>query len=331
MDKIDFVILWVDGADLNWLNEKKQYDKSIVDASSCAARFRDWNNLQYWFRGVEKFAPWVNNIYFITWGHTPSWLNLEHPKLKIIKHRDFIPEEYLPTYNSNAIELNLHRIPELSEHFVLFNDDMFIIRPVSECDFFIDGKPCDEFVMNAIVPHCNMPIIGHTSINNVGLINKYFNKRKLTKQMFTKIYNPKYRSGLFRNCLLSFWAEFTGFFNTHIPLAHLKGTFELLWEKEGDLLSNTCANRFRQYTDLSHWVMRYWNMCSGNFVPRHSGFGRLFTVSNNNEKAVQYIAGQKGSVVCINDSAVEFNFEKAVEEVNRSFDSILYEKSSFEL
>ncbi len=145
--KIDFVLLWVDGSDLRWLEEKNRYSDSggIVSASQSAARYRDWDNLQYWFRGVEKFAPWVNKIYFITWGHTPSWLNKAHPKLKIVNHRDFIPEEYLPTFNSNAIELNLHRIDGLSEHFVAFNDDMFIIDHVEARDFFIE-RIIDAFV-----------------------------------------------------------------------------------------------------------------------------------------------------------------------------------------
>ncbi|MBQ6357217.1 MAG: capsule biosynthesis protein CapK, partial [Solobacterium sp.] len=38
-------------------------------------RFKDWGLFKYWFRGVEKFAPWVNKIYFITWGHVPTWLD----------------------------------------------------------------------------------------------------------------------------------------------------------------------------------------------------------------------------------------------------------------
>ena len=331
MGKIDFVVLWVDGADIDWLNEKKLYDTSIVDASSCAARFRDWDNMQYWFRGVEKFAPWVNNVYFVTWGHTPSWLNKDHPKLKIVNHRDFIPEAYLPTYNSNAIELNIHRIQGLSEQFVLFNDDMFVINHVKEEDFFINGKPCDEFVMNAIVPHPTMPIIGHTSVNNVGVINKYFNKRADTRRMFSKIYTLKYGKGLLRNALLSFWAPYTGFFNTHIPLAHLKSTFDTVWGKEEKILNDTCENKFRQFNDLSHWLMRYWNLCTGNFVPRRSGFGRMFTVGNQNDSVVRYIRGQKGSVVCINDSSVAFDFQTESKKINQALESILPEKSSFEL
>lgn len=331
MGKIDFVILWVDGADEEWLKEKQKYDPSIVDASSCAARYRDWDNLQYWFRGVEKFAPWVNNIYFITWGHTPAWLNKNHPKLKIVNHRDFIPAEYLPTYNSNAIELNLHRIPDLSEQFVLFNDDTFLISSIKKTDFFIGGKPCDEFVMNAIVPHYYMPIIGHTSVNNVSFINKYFNKKKVLRKYGSKIFNLKYKSGFLRNCALGMWPAFTGFYNTHIPLAHLKSTFENVWELEPEMMDETSLNKFRTYRDLSHWLMRYWNLCNGNFVPRKSGFGKMYTAGNDNSLIVDYIRNSKGKMLCINDSAVAFDFDRAVSDVNSAFASILPEKSSFEI
>ena len=83
------------------------------------------DNLQYWFRGVGKFAPWVNRIHFITYGHLPPWLNVDHPKINIVRHTDYIPKKYLPTFNSHVIELNIHRIEGLANCFVYFNDDTF--------------------------------------------------------------------------------------------------------------------------------------------------------------------------------------------------------------
>ena len=118
MEKIDFVIPWVDGNDPQWRAEKAKYDPSGMPQSDAPERYRDWDNLQYWFRGVEKFAPWVNRIHFITWGHLPPWLDTSNPKLNIVKHTDYIPEKYLPTFSSHAIELNMHRIEGLAEHFV---------------------------------------------------------------------------------------------------------------------------------------------------------------------------------------------------------------------
>ena len=100
---IDFVLLWVDDSDPEWRKLRKQYSPDsdfLVDDSE--ARYRDWETLKYWFRGVEKFAPWVNKIYFVTCGHVPSWLNLDAEKLVHVKHEDYIPKEYLPTFSSSA-------------------------------------------------------------------------------------------------------------------------------------------------------------------------------------------------------------------------------------
>lgn len=174
--KIDFVITWVDGSDEKWLAEKRAFAEgqpsiksqpSIEKSSSTKKRaftenqlsienqpysekprfdssdlrFRnDFDFLKYWFRGVEKFAPWVNRIFFVTAGHLPDWLNPDHPKLKIIHHSDFIPKEFLPTFNSHTIENNLHRIKELSENFVYFNDDFYLLRKTRPEDFFKEGQ-----------------------------------------------------------------------------------------------------------------------------------------------------------------------------------------------
>ena len=140
--KIDFVITWVDGTDPKWLAEKLRtlqetdfLETQKTDSSDL--RFRnDFDFLRFWFRGVEKFAPWVNQIFFVTYGHLPSWLNLNHPKLKIIRHEDFIPQEFLPTFNSHTIENHLHLIPGLSEYFVYFNDDFYLLKTTKPTDFF---------------------------------------------------------------------------------------------------------------------------------------------------------------------------------------------------
>ena len=148
MDKIDFVMIWVDGADPAWRAEKNKYDSSDERGDNTEIRYRSWDNLQYWFRGIEKFAPWVNRIHFVTWGHLPAWINKNNPKLNIVNHKDYIPEKYLPTFNANTIELNLHRIKGLSEQFVYFNDDMFVTAPVKPEDFFRNGRFFDLLAGN---------------------------------------------------------------------------------------------------------------------------------------------------------------------------------------
>ena len=97
--EIDFVMPWVDGSDPAWREEFLKYRAlqapqgepacdtgtaaGAVDASE--ERYRDWDTLRYWFRGVERFAPWVNRIHFITWGHLPAWLDTAHPKLHVVR------------------------------------------------------------------------------------------------------------------------------------------------------------------------------------------------------------------------------------------------------
>ena len=108
---------------------KKENEKNGVSE----ARFRDYGFLKYWFRGVEKFAPWVRKIHFVTSGQKPEWLDENNPKINLVNHKDYIPAEFLPTYNSVVIERYLHKIPDLAEHFVYFNDDFYIINNIRIC------------------------------------------------------------------------------------------------------------------------------------------------------------------------------------------------------
>ena len=149
---IDFVLMWVDGSDPEWRALKDRYDTERKRAAPGDAdangecRYRDYGMLRYWFRAVERFAPWMGRVFFVTCGQKPDWLDESNPKLRLVNHADFIPAEYLPTFQANTIEMNLHRIKDLSERFVLFNDDMFLLRPVDPGLFFSNGLPvipCD--------------------------------------------------------------------------------------------------------------------------------------------------------------------------------------------
>ena len=86
-EAIDFVILWVDGNDPAWREEKEKYSPKTPLADR-EERYRDWGFLPYLFRSIEKFAPWFRTIHFVTWGHLPKWLNVNHEKLHIVRHED---------------------------------------------------------------------------------------------------------------------------------------------------------------------------------------------------------------------------------------------------
>ena len=155
-EEIDFVVTWVNGQDEAWQKRRAQYTPG-TDTDNSECRYQDYGLLLYWFRGVEKFAPWVRKVHFVTEGHLPHWLNTENPKLHIVKHADYIPEEFLPTFNSNVIELWMHQIESLSEQFVYFNDDFYLTQPVHPKNYFKNGKPCDMLAFQPVVANPENP------------------------------------------------------------------------------------------------------------------------------------------------------------------------------
>lgn len=331
--KIDFVLPWVNGNDPQWQAEKAQYDgTAVMDGSNTNIRYRDWDNLQYWFRGVEKFAPWVNKIHFITWGHLPPWLNTNHPKLNIVNHHDYIPEKYLPTFSSHAIELNMHRIEGLSQQFVYFNDDMFIIRPVSPDDFFKNGLPCDTFGLNCI--YFGPDSAGHFNGSNMEVINAEFkNKKEIMKRDLGKWFSPKngFRINL-KTAMLSFWEWFPGFHYNHLPSGFLRQTLEEVWEKYPDILDKTCSDRFRTTSNVNQWLFKYWQLCKGDYAVRSDKFGECFHVKESNfQRLCDTLKTQSRHMICINDTSKTLNFEEKKETVNKCFGDILPDKSAFEI
>ncbi|MGN1225784.1 MAG: stealth family protein [Candidatus Cryptobacteroides sp.] len=129
---MDIVITYVNGLDPEWLADYAKY----TDIPVMTKRFRDWGTLPYLLRGIEQNLPFVENVFLVLAAESqvPQWLNKD--TVKVVYHRDFVPQEYLPTFNSNSIESFLHCIPGLGERFLYFNDDMFPMLPSKESDFF---------------------------------------------------------------------------------------------------------------------------------------------------------------------------------------------------
>jgi Stealth protein CR2, conserved region 2/Stealth protein CR1, conserved region 1/Stealth protein CR3, conserved region 3 len=145
---IDVVYTWVDGNDSEWKKIKNYHlaihtqNPLIVDDSSSDSRFNDHEELRYSLRSIHEFAPFVRHIFIVTMGQKPKWIN-DHEKITFIDHKDiFLNPSDLPTFNSQAIEAHLHRIKGLCDHFIYFNDDVFLGKPLSELDFFSNtGEP----------------------------------------------------------------------------------------------------------------------------------------------------------------------------------------------
>lgn len=336
---IDFVIPWVDGSDPAWLEQKREYLQGeearqakaygLIDAKD--SRYRDWDNLQYWFRGVEKFAPWVRTIHFVTWGHVPAWLNTENPKLHIVGHEDYIPAEYLPTFSSHPIELNFHRIEGLAEQFVYFNDDFFLTAPVEPEDFFRDGLPCDSAVEDPIqLP--GSAFWNSIRLNDTMFASRHFSRNGVKKQHPDKWYPRCSPKDAIKNKVMSTVHKdhFFGLAIYHLPQPFLKSTLEAVWALEPELMEQTSSHRFRDRRDVSQYVFKYYQLLSGNFCPVDMRkMGRAFNDGWKPEDAARAIETGQYKMICINDSdGVEF--ETARDMVNGVFQKLLPEKSSFE-
>lgn len=324
MERIDFVLPWVDGSDPLWQSEFVRYKSQGSMFDSSMIRYRDWDNLRYWFRAVEKFAPWVGKIHFITWGHLPSWLDTSHPKLNIVRHSDYIPAQYLPTFSANPIELNVHRIEGLSERFVYLNDDTFIGREVAPERFFSDGLPCDTARLS-IIPDCS---ISHIILNDVNVIN-----RRHRKSLNAKWFSPRYRlSDIFKTLSLAPWSTYAGFKDTHMPQPFLRSTFETLWGQQAQVLEATSSHKIRSNEDVNQYLMRYEQLVTGCFKPISYSDTCLDTLTDEGiDNTAKYIRQKRYAMFCLNDSETIVDFEGIKAKLNAAFDEILPDKCSYEL
>jgi len=327
-EKVDFVVTWVDEKDKKWLDSKKKYSNNYDMNLNSEARYRDWDFLKYWFRSVERNAPWVNKLFFVTEGHIPEWLNTKYEKLVIVNHNQFIDKKYLPTFNSNVIELNFANIKDLSNNFVSFNDDMFLNDKVLKEDFFKGNLPRDIGVFSPILPKTNT--IDATVLNNVEIINNHFSKDEVLKKNFFKYFNVRYGKHLIKNFCVMPWKIFLGFYDNHIPISYNKSTFKKVWKLEESRLTSTLENRFRTSSDVSHWLMRYWQICEGDFVPRTEKFGKYYNVGIDNDVIINDIKKSKHKVICLNDSNQLKNFEESKKIINSEFRRKYGKKSKFE-
>jgi hypothetical protein len=325
--KIDFVIPWVDGDDVEWLKEKHIYMPE--DKKEDQNRFRDWDNLQYWFRGVEKFAPWVNRIHFVTWGHIPSWLNTEHPKLHIVNHKEYIPEKYLPVFSSHTIEMNFHRIDGLEEQFVYFNDDTFLIDEVSPETFFINDLPNSQAILCPFI--CQKDIFSKAIANNLAIINNHFGKSDILN-IKSKLCSLKNGKRVPMSLLMIPLGAFPGFINTHLPNAYLKSILEEIWNKEFDVLDRTSNHKFRNETDVNQFLIKYWQIAQGKFNPyNEEKTGHYYQIGRDDKSISNDIRKQRYKMICLNDADTSVDFEKEKNYIKKTFDLILPEKSEFEL
>ena len=336
MEQIDFVVTWLDSSDPTWQKQYDYYKDAKGDKGK--GRFREMNIFHYWFRAVERYAPWVHKVYLITNGKFPEWINKDNPKLVLVKHEDYIPKECLPTFNSCTIELHMNRIKGLSEHFVYFNDDVLLNAPVTPDYYFNNGLPCDYNKETCF----NVPIytskerfgIFMSMLANIGLINAHFNRWQTVKQSPRKWFGLHLGfKGLIMSLVLMRQRLFVGFSNYHIEQAYLKSTFDEVWEQEEDFLQSSCTC-FREEVIANPYIFRYWQLAKNMFYPQKRKFATYHLINKNVINNIEHILSNPNIVsICLNDTSLcsEEDFNYIDSQLIRLFEQKYPNKSSFEL
>lgn len=334
--KIDFVVTWLDSNDPQWKADYAKYRKIKVKEDK--ARFRNWDLFKYWFRSIEKYAPWVNKVFIVTNGKFPDWIKPNHPKLVLVKHSDYMPNDLLPVFNSRPIELYMHKIPGLSEHFVYFNDDCYLNAPVTPEYFFKDGLPCDnneELMSNKPsynpLNRFNIRIIEYC---DVAVLNYHFNRKDIVKaspkRWFGKHLGMK---GLIKSLLLYPGNHFEYFARRHNEQPFLKSTFEEAWEHETEMLSKSCT-RFRADVSLNPYFIRYWQFATNKFYPVKFDTSKFYILKKDDLKYIKRtLNNPQIKSLCLNDSMLmpDNEYDEVFSFVNEELKKKFPNKSSFEI
>lgn len=332
---IDIVLPWVDEKDPIWEAERKEWAAKCGrdEFETSNVRFECWDNLHLWFRAIEECMPWIHKIFLISYGHIPAFLNVNHPKVRIVRHDEYIPDEYRPTFNSNTIEMNLHRLPDLSENFIIFNDDLFPLQPIAEEYYFKDNMVCDEAVENIITSTYFGPVsnvIRYAHLNNMFIINKYFKKRDVQKKHWDKWYCEDYGDRLERTKACEYWYDFPGFYDPHMANAMKKSVLAHLWELEPEALDKGSRDHFRGYADVTQYLIRYWQLCSGEFHPRRTLGKVFFPDIKTYGDVVDAIKNRSYQMISFNENCTPEEFLIMKKEINEALEERFPHRCSFE-
>jgi hypothetical protein len=179
-ERVDIVYLWVNGADPVWRLKRQlalsrwtaQQEDDLARYGNVAGRYRDNGELRFNLRALEKFYPGHGHIYLVTDGQVPDWLRASDG-LTLVDHRDLIPAQALPVFDSGHIESYLHHIPGLAERFIYLNDDVFFGAAVDPGLWFGDDRVA-VFKETSVVPDYDALQPNETALVNASVLSKHW-------------------------------------------------------------------------------------------------------------------------------------------------------------
>lgn len=145
---IDAVIAWVDGNDENHRKKISKYllKSEFLNKKEFVTQYNQLDEIKYTVHSILKYAPFIRKIFIVTDNQVPRFLknnSKRYKKVVVVDHKEMFRNDiqYLPVFNSISIATKLYEIPDLSENFIYFNDDVLLLKPVNPSDFFIGGNP----------------------------------------------------------------------------------------------------------------------------------------------------------------------------------------------
>ncbi|WP_405552000.1 stealth family protein [Streptomyces sp. NBC_01171] len=280
---VDAVYTWVDGNDPAWQERKATAKGEVYHAESASdARFISRDELRYSVRSLHLFAPWVRNVYVVTDDQTPAWLRddlADVPGLRIATHREIFRDQAdLPVFNSHAIESQLHRIEGLAEHFLYFNDDMFMGRPVAPHAFYTPTGVARYFPSRNRIPQG--PVVPTDSPVDAACKNN----RALLKERFGRVITQPME---------------------HIPYPLRRSAMEEAERDFPEAWARTSGSRFRAMTDISPTssFVLYYAALTGRGQPGSMPFTYLqLSVPDLADRLQRLLDGRDKDSFCLNDA-----------------------------
>ncbi len=243
-------------------------------------RYRTWGTEEVLIRLIRKNMPWIRTIHVLLSRESQAkYLNgvngfsgqneENRPFVRFVFHKDFMPADKLPTFNSRAIEMYLHRIPDLSPQFIYGNDDMFPLSPLQVDDFFQDGLPCLRLKTKDFPERPNQYHLA--CLNGLNFVARNFGKH-----------------------YSSTWLH-TG----HSVAPMLRATIEMFWNRWPDEMERSVTT-FRQVQNYNQYIYLWWHCLSGQYIDHVPPRDYVATNRHSPDEIRQAIARTQG-ILCIND------------------------------
>ncbi|BFU44806.1 stealth family protein [Krasilnikovia sp. MM14-A1004] len=281
---IDAVFTWVDGDDPDWRERKNAaltafgHQKINVIATN-HSRFISRDELKYALRSIVAFAPWIRHIYLVTDDQIPPWLDESAPGLTVVSHRELFGDTgVLPTFNSHAIESRLHLIPGLAEHFIYFNDDMFIGRPIAPTSFFHANGIAKFFLSSAQLE------AGPATIYDAPVTAAGKNNRRHILERFGRAISQKMQ---------------------HVPYPLQRSVLQEIEDTYTEDVRQTASHPFRHPEDLSipSSLQHYWSYLTGRAVPGQIKYTYADLAHPSTPVQLAFLLAQRHcDVFCLNDT-----------------------------